>query len=213
MAGIRDIYTTAIETATRKAKKLYPNDKRSSEVMKQFKKYGRVVLDRHLAEDRLKFELVQCYPMLERDIYLLWREIMQKMVPSTRAKKNPYLIKVRRNMPIEIFNLMNIFIKENCMQPNEKKTQSTITLTLSSEEDLKVLFAERKRPRKTKKATWEKENFEDPFLRDLGRRGNTALLCGPKTPLKIRFPHSKQCVFVQCHFGYWNKNGVPQHSK
>ena len=124
MAGIRDIYTTVIKTATRKAKKLYPNDKRSSEVMKQFKKYGRVVSDRHLAEDRLKFELVQCYPMLERDIYLLWREIMQKMVPSTRAKKNPYLIKVRRNMPTEIFNLMNIFIKRTVCSQKKRKLKA-----------------------------------------------------------------------------------------
>ena len=58
---------------------------------------------------------------------------MQKMGLSAGAKRNRYLIKVRRNMPIEIFNLMKIFIKDNCIQPREKETQSTITLRLSSD--------------------------------------------------------------------------------
>ena len=154
MVGIRGMFEIAVQDAARKAKKLYPNDKQASGVIKEFKKFSRVVLDRHLSENGLQFELTQCYPILEREIYLIWREIISKMLPSSRPKKSPFIIKLRRNMPIEIFNMMYVFIKENCLQPNEKKTQSTITVCLLSQEDLRVLFSEGRRSKKTKKASW-----------------------------------------------------------
>ena len=72
-------------------------------------------------------------------------------------------------MPIEIFNLIHVFIKENCLQPNEKKTLLTITACLLSQEDLRALFGEGRRPKKTKKTSWE-SSCEDLLLRDLGRK-------------------------------------------
>ena len=71
MAGIRGMFEIAVQDAARKAKKLYPNDKQASGVIKEFKKFSRVVLDRHLSENGLQFELTQCYPILEREIYLI----------------------------------------------------------------------------------------------------------------------------------------------
>ena len=106
-----------------------------------------------------------------------------------------------RYMPIEIFNVMYVFIKENCLQQNEKKTQSTITVCLLSQEDLRVLFNEGRRLKKTKKASWE-SSCEDLLLQDLGRKGHTELHCGPNNPFKVRFSHSKQCVFMECNSGY-----------
>ena len=52
---------------------------------------------------------------------------------STGVKRNPLSYQSKKKLPIEIFNFMKIFIKENCIQPREKETQSTITLMLSSD--------------------------------------------------------------------------------
>ena len=114
---------------------------------------------------------------------------MSKILPSSRPKKSPYTIKLRRNMPIEIFILTHVCFKENCLQPNEKKTRSTITVCLLSQEDLKVLFGKGRRPKKTKKASWQ-SSCEDLLLPDLGRKGHTELCCGPNNPVKVRFSYS-----------------------
>ena len=142
MVGIRAMFEIEVQDAARKAKKLYPNDKQASDFIKKFKKFSRVFLDPHFYKNDLQFELIQCYPILGREFYLIWREIMSKMLPNSRPKKNPYIIKLRRNMSIEIFNLMHVFFKENCLQPNEKKTPLTKTVFLLSKEDLRVLFGE-----------------------------------------------------------------------
>ena len=48
MAGIRAMFEIKVQRAARKAKKLYPNDKQASGVIKEFKKFSRVFLDPHL---------------------------------------------------------------------------------------------------------------------------------------------------------------------
>ena len=52
-----------------------------------------------------------------------------------------------------------------------------------------MLFAKGRRPKKTKKASWQ-SSCEDLLLPDLGRKGHTERCCGPNNPVKVRFSYS-----------------------
>ena len=51
---------------------------------------------------------------------------------------------------------------------------------------------------------------EKGFRRSIKGKGHTDLLVDVNRPFQLKYTHSTEMVQVKCHYGAWNKEGVPQ---
>lgn len=51
---------------------------------------------------------------------------------------------------------------------------------------------------------------EKGFRRSIKGKWHTDLLVDANRPFQLKYKHSTEMVQVKCHYGAWNKEGVPQ---
>ena len=71
MAAIKATFEKATDSAVKRCNKKYPENQAASNIADSFKGFAEACLKRNLevGERKLQFELVQVWPMVERELY------------------------------------------------------------------------------------------------------------------------------------------------
>ena len=210
MAGIKRIYQAAFDSAKQVTDQEYPGNRAAKVLGERFEKYSNAVLKGHL-EPHLypKYELLQGDPMAQSAVYKWRRAILSHLKPKTRAIKDLWNLKLTFDLPIEVFQIIKIYLKNFSTNVTLKETKWTCTIEIRDEEDLRRFLMFGRRPQWTQEAKYE--DGEDILIRDLGSDGHCKLLCSNRKKFQIKMSHSRRCVTLTCSYGHWNGNGVPQH--
>ena len=139
MVNVRETFLNLIEDAedlekgfeTEEEKKVFHDLKRQS--------YAAVKRRTEDPPRRYRYELIQGFPILQRELGFWEKQLTSIMTPRPNMSK-PWMLSLTRNLPDEVFSLLKCLVKEGDVNAELKETKHTWTCTIKTEDDLKELF-------------------------------------------------------------------------
>ena len=218
MANVREAFLSLIEDHTEDFEKEFETEE-ERQILSDLRRLSYAAVKRRTEHPsrRHRYELIQAYPILQRELGFWEKQLMTLMKIKANLSK-PWVLTFSRNLPDEVFCLFKCMVREGDVNAELKETKHTWTCYIKTEDDLRELFkpAINKVKLKTKKRKTENqnedENEQSMFLeKSFGQNGFTKVICNMNKPFIIKYSFSKEAISVTCSYGCWNRFMVPQH--
>ena len=209
MANVRETFLNLIEDAEDLEKGFETEEE--NKILHDLKRlsYAPVKRRREYPLRRYRYELIQEFPILQRELGFWEKQLTSLMKPRPNMSK-PWMLSFTRKLPDEVFSLLKCLVKEGDVNAELKETKHTWTCTIKTEDDLKELFKIAINKDKLKKKKTEEEELQ--FLeKSFKQEGFSKVICNANKPFIIKYSFSKEVVTISCAYGCWNRFMVPQH--
>jgi hypothetical protein len=156
-------------------------------------------------EDACMFHVSQIYPMVSREL-VRWTKIVAKRMKPRSSLSNPWGVKLSRNMPQEVFNLLKLTILKGHYGIVSKNTSCVETLELTAANSARewIMHVGNK--------TSSEITMASIFYKSLKCGSHCEAVICADNPLIIKYSKSQENIKVSLRYGCWNTFGVPQHS-
>ncbi|CAB3996024.1 Hypothetical predicted protein [Paramuricea clavata] len=169
--------------------------------------HSRQVAKKYLftAEDACKFHVAELFPMLSREL-LHFTKILRRRMKTSTTLSHPWQIRIVRNIPVEIFELLKETILRGGYGNIVKKTKSVEQLEISNL-DAVYNWVKHVAGNNTISGT-----IETDFFSKLLKDGSCCkAIVSPEHPFIVKYSNTQENIQYVTRYGCWNAFGIPQH--
>ena len=191
-----------VESYIKKAKDRDIAEKIGSEVLER----SRQVIKKYkfTPEDACLFHVAELYPMLSRELHRLLKIIHRRMKTST-VLSHPWSIRVIRNMPKELFELLRQTILTGNYGILARKTRCSELLRLS---DFSTVI---KRLKHVINHAFVSVDETQILFKSFKNGSQCKAIIVDDHPLVIKYSKTLETVQFCLNYGCWNAFGIAQH--
>ena len=128
---------------------------------------------------------------------------MLKRSPSLR---NPWKIRLKRNLPLELFDALKSTVMAYGWGEVERSTSHVEELVIPKEDHFKnfILFWSNKFQRRLEET--------ELLIKEEKDGGYSRVVVSAARPVKMKFSKKLEMFTLSVSYGHWNRLGIPQHS-
>ena len=153
------------------------------------------------AEEAWKLHVAELYPMLSRELLHCTKIICRRMKASTTLS-HPWQVRIVRNFPLEVFELLKETILRGGYDNIVKKTKCVQQLEISS---LDAVY------NWVKHVADNNTTKEISFLKLLKDGSSCTIIVLQEHPFVIKYSNTQENIQILTRYGCWNAFGIPQH--
>ena len=200
MASLLVSLHEVVEEYIKKAKDKDLAGKIGTEVLERSRQVAKKYL--FTPEEACKFHVAEIYPILSREL-LHCTKIIRRRMKSSTTLSHPWQIRIVRNLPLEIFELLKETILRGAYGNIVKQTKYVEELEITT---LDAVY------NWVKHLTSSNAAIETDLFTKLSRDGsNCTIIVSQQHPFVIKYSNTQENIQILTRYGCWNAFGIPQH--
>ena len=211
MAVVQAIFEEGVQSAASRVKEEFPGNQAADLISKEFQKLAGSCLRRHLevGPRKMRYELVQVWPMVERELANLRRLMMRRVKPTPNVRV-PWTLSFSSRIPLEVFGLIRGLLKSEIEGAICDFTDSRARwiIKIKNFQTLKELFSLAKAARER---TPRNDEGTLNFIREFTDIGYGQIVVEEEKPFTLIYSRNLETLKLNCFYGFWNSAGFPQH--
>ncbi|CAH1794082.1 unnamed protein product [Owenia fusiformis] len=149
-------------------------------------------------------EKANLFPIAQEELFHIYEALQRQMKQPIRTS-NPYRMKITRDCPYQVFNMLYQIGTTNMWETFIKETETNIMMEFHNDKKL-IFWLDIMNKQGFK-------NIEKCLLIEKRKSDGSRMkvLVNDVNPFTIRFSKRQSKLHIDCCFGFWNMYGVRQH--